>query len=241
MAKVHVLGSSSEGNGYIIETSEGYLLLEAGVNPNAIWKKIGHKRKKVLGCLVSHSHGDHCKYVKNIAERNINIYCNKDVADTKELPADRTWVVTPYKWFSIGNFRVYPFECKHDVPNYGYIIKHPEFEPLLFGTDTYAYPYNFNGIKHYLVEANYSDEILANSDIDTTQRNRLMQSHMSLDYCIKFLEECNAQEADTITLIHLSARHSNADEFQKRVQDEFLVPTYIADKNVIINISKDLV
>ena len=65
--KLKVLGSSSEGNGYILESDSEALCIEAGVKLSEFKKSLDFNIKKVKGVIVSHTHGDHSKYIKEFA------------------------------------------------------------------------------------------------------------------------------------------------------------------------------
>lgn len=56
MCKLKVVGSSSKGNSYIIETSNESLILELGCKWNEILESIEYNLKKVRAALVSHHH-----------------------------------------------------------------------------------------------------------------------------------------------------------------------------------------
>lgn len=226
--------SSSSGNSYILDSGTQFLLIEAGVKTCEIMKSIKRRSDKIAGALISHIHSDHAKYVPDLIKRGIRVYGNESVASS--FPG--TYTLNAGKWKNIGDFSVIPFLCMHDVPNYGFVITHPDMRPLLFGTDTYAYPAIYKGIGNFLIEANYDDALLDKSDISQALRNRLLTSHMSLDYCIRYLSQCDASKAQNIVLTHLSARHSDATMFKKKVQQTFGVPVTIADKGININISK---
>lgn len=239
MAKIKVIGSSSGGNGYVVDADGSYLFIECGVRPRAMLRAANYHIDKVEGCLISHSHKDHCDYASEIGKMGVTIVSNAETIRKLGLHRwARAQVAEANKWIRLGDFFVMPFECQHDVKNFGYIIRHPSFGSLFFGTDTFAYPVLYTGIDHYLIEANYSDGLLAESNIDKAQRDRLLTSHMSLEYCLQYLHDCRApQKAKTITLIHLSSRHSDEVEFKQRVERETGVPTYIADAGVEIDIS----
>lgn len=224
--KIKVIGSSSKGNGYAIIAGEDILLIECGMPWREVLPACDYKGGRIAGCLVSHTHGDHSAHIKVYANR-VRIFSHEEVPYST--------VLSPNTWHKIGSFKVLPFEVKHDVKNYGYIIKHPEVGTVFFATDTYAYDTYFKGVDHWLIEANYDDDLLGN--LDRAQKQRLLVSHMSIDYCIKYLEACHAEKSKTITLIHLSSRHSDAEDFLNRVERKFGVPTYIADKGteIILN------
>lgn len=223
-----VLGSSSTGNGYVLQSSTGNsLILEAGVPYHDALKAVGYKNKNILACLVSHHHGDHAKYCNEYEFYGVSTYGSP--AMKSSLPEKRLT--------HIGEFSVLPFQVHHDAPNYGYVIRHPEIGNLLFATDCAVIPTVFRGIDHFLIEANYSIDTLLLSDIDDHQKKRIMESHQSLEDCMDYLAQCEVQEnAKSITLVHLSSRHSNPERFVHRVEGEFGIPCYIAKKGVTVTL-----
>lgn len=56
MCKLKVVGSSSKGNSYIIETSNGSLILELGCKWNEVLEMLDYKIGNVSGVLISHAH-----------------------------------------------------------------------------------------------------------------------------------------------------------------------------------------
>ncbi len=55
--KLHCLNTGSEANGYVIEASNGdVLLLEAGVKAIEMKKVLNFNISKIQGMLVSHEH-----------------------------------------------------------------------------------------------------------------------------------------------------------------------------------------
>ena len=238
--KLHILGSSSSGNGYALISDDGEIfLIEAGVKAKEMTKGIDYRLNAVSGCIVSHAHGDHSLYATAYSKLGIRVGCNQDVAG-KKVGLLYPNVMQEGKTYSFGSYRVTPFEVKHDVPNFGFIVHHKDMGTLLFATDTYTLPYEFRNVDHFLIEANYSDDILRENvhkgKIDNGQRKRLMVSHMSLDNCLLNLGRCHAENSKNIILIHLSLRNSDAAQFKTRVASRFAVPTFIAEKNLTINL-----
>lgn len=241
--KLIVINSNSSGNAYALDAGGEILLLEAGCKMSEVKRHIDFRIQDVVGCLVSHAHGDHSKYATEYARFGVHVYCPQDVIDKKQFPYGTCSVCRHGMTASIGSFRVVPFLNHHDVEIYGYLVHHPSMGTLLFSTDSYKISNTITGIDHYLIEANYSDDILkeniANGKLDRAQADRIMLSHMSLDYCIKYLHDCHAdQSAKTITLCHLSERNSDPDQFAATVAAAFGVPTYIARKGAVIPLNK---
>lgn len=236
-----VINSNSSGNSYAIIGEDEILLLEAGINPRQISKAINYQWSKVVGCCATHVHSDHAKYIEEIASR-VPVVCNEDVVEKKGIKA-----ITPKEGETVklGGFSITPFLVKHDVLSYGYLINHPQCGVILFATDTDTLPYQFEGVNHWLIEANYSDKILHDAlyegRLDRRQCERIMVSHMSLENCIRNLRESHAENADTITLIHLSSRHSNPKQFADTVAGAFGVPTQVASKGITVNLNKEII
>ena len=239
--KLIVVNSNSAANGYALDSGKEILLLEAGCKMADVKRAIDYRLADVVGCIVTHEHGDHCKYATEYAKFGVDVYGPQDIADKKQFPYDKYHPMTSEKTYRIGSFDVVPFANHHDVPIFGYLIRHKDMNTMLFSTDSYKIGMTLRGVDHFLIEANYSDEILKenvwNGSINKAQADRMMLSHMSLDYCIEYLRDCEAEKsAKTITLCHLSERNSHPDLFQKTVAGAFGIPCYIAHKNLIVEL-----
>ena len=243
--KLIVIGSNSAGNSYALDAGGEILLLEAGIKMADVKKAIDYRLNDVVGCVVSHCHGDHAKYAVEYAKFGVKVYCNEDVASKKLFPYDSSSVVRDGITKKIGSFRVTPFDVAHDVPCLGFLIKLPNGTILMFVTDTYKVPMNITGIDHYLIEANYSDALLKQNvwdgKINKSQADRIMLSHMSLDYTVKYLSDCGAKNARTVTLCHLSERNSDPAQFKSAVESALGVPCFIARKGLIVELNKEVI
>ena len=236
--KLIVIGSNSAGNSYALDAGEEILLLEAGIKMADVKRAIDFRLQDVVGCCITHVHGDHAKYATEYAKFGVKVYCNHDVADNKQFPYGSCQPISVGKTFSVSSFRIAPIELHHDVPNNGYLIQHPNMGTLCFVTDTYKMGLFIKDIDHWLIEANYDDRILkANIEdgkIDRKQANRLMLSHLSLDNTIQYLHMCEAEKCKTVTLCHLSERNSDPAQFKSAVESALGVPTYIAQKGLVV-------
>ena len=245
MARLIIVGSSSAGNSYAIDSGSEILLLEAGVKMADVKRAINFRLQDVVGCVVSHCHGDHAKYAVEYAKFGVKVYCNEDVCQKKSFPYDSCSEVKEGRTYRIGSFAVTPFDVAHDVPCLGYLVKHNDMGILLFATDTYQVPMNITGIDHYLIEANYSDALLKQNvwdgKINKSQADRIMLSHMSLDYTVKYLSDCGAKNARTVTLCHLSERNSDPAQFKSTVESALGIPCNIARKGLIVELNKEVI
>jgi phosphoribosyl 1,2-cyclic phosphodiesterase len=245
---LYCANSSSQGNAFALVSNKETLLIECG-RPLRDIKKAAQYPQNIVGCIVSHRHGDHAKYAKDYIKNGIMIYSNSDCVEmvrgkltTEQLPYAVT--LERGRTYSIGEFRVCPVNVDHDVPDYGYIIYHKEMGSLFFATDCFNVPVEIKHINHFLIEANYKDDILkanlSSGLIDRKQYDRLMTSHFSLDNCVEYIKGCGTEQTNNIILCHLSSRNSHADDFKDKMINSFGIPTYIAEPNMCIELNKDL-
>lgn len=205
-----ILGSSSSGNGYIIQSDDEAIILETGIHPTKAKQALNFNTNKVKGCFITHSHGDHSKYAA-LYDNIFQVYANSHVIETKKLKSAKE--IKAGRGVKCGGFRVLPFTAFHDVPTLGFLIAHQDMGTLVFLTDSFMSENIFKGVNHFLVECNYSDEVLQ-SAIDTglthpAMRKRLMTTHMELKTAEKFILSHDLTEVYNIVLIHLSRFNSD--------------------------------
>lgn len=220
--ELKVLGSSSKGNCYILDSGNEALIIEAGVRFMEVKKALGFNIRKVAGCLITHRHNDHAKYIKDMVVNGFHTLALDDVWSAKGVMDSRSIVIEPGKGYKLGKFKVLPFPACHDVPCVGYLIDHPDCGRIFFLTDSYMCEYRFKGINHVFVECNYSDEQLfrAISQGKTlkSQRERLLTSHMELSTCKELLSENDLSKVSEIVLLHLSEHNSDEPHFVREIE-----------------------
>jgi len=219
-----VIGSSSKGNAYILETPTGKLLLECGFSNFRIIKEaLNYDLKGVLGCLLTHSHSDHSASICYVCRNGIDIYMTQETADTTGSRGHRLNIIESGKQFKVGDFIVLPFPTEHDCPGaVGYLIQYkPTGEKILFVTDTYFIRNRFGGLDYILVECNYCkdtlDENIANGTIRHEIKNRLLESHFSLEHVKEFLSANDLAKVKKIVLLHLSSANSDAERMVREI------------------------
>lgn len=238
--RLKVLGSSSAGNCYILENEQDALLIECGVNMKEIKKGLDFNLAKVSGCIISHEDGDHSKSVKDVMFSGITVYATFGTHEAMGTAGyHRARPVVPGYACTIGNFSVLPFKIKHDAKDpVGYIIRHDEIGNTLFLTDTYYVEHTFPGLNNIIVEANYCKDILdanmQSGKIDKALRNRILESHMSIQTCQELLKANDLSGVNNIVLIHLSNDNSNAEQFHNKVRWQTGKTVHIANKGMVI-------
>ncbi len=237
-----VIGSSSQGNGYVVENDNEALVIEAGVSPSLIKQVLDWDTSKVCGVIVSHAHGDHSKYIRDYTRMGINVYTNQHVADTYNLNCHRTNIIKSKKAYKIGGFTIKPFDLVHDVPNHGFLIRHPETGLFPFITDTHYVQYTFLGMENIIIETNYDEEIIEemvfSGKTSTLVYNRVLYSHISLQTVLRFLSANDLSRVNNIILTHLSTYHSDGPMFAQKVEEHTGKKTFIATKGAVIPLKK---
>lgn len=237
---LNILASSSSGNGYIIQSEDEAIILEAGVHPSKVKEALSFNTEKVKGCFVTHVHGDHSKYV-SLYERTFQVYANRHVIETKKL--SQTIEATAGKGIRAGNFKVLPFNAFHDVPTLGYYIHHPDMGYLLFLTDSFMTENKFKEVNHMMIECNYSDaaleESITNGNTHPSMRNRLMTTHMELNTVSKFILSHDLANVYNIILLHLSRFNSDRKEFTDTLEKATGKNILIADPGMKIELTNN--
>ena len=218
--KLRVLGSSSSGNSYLLQSTTGEVLaLEAGIRFDKVKQAVNFKIDNIVGCCITHEHGDHAKYAKDFIDAYIPVYMSSGTCEALHLsPESCAHCAQPFTELRIGSFRVIPFPVQHDAAEpFGWLIQHPECGNVLFATDTYYIKYRFPKLSNILIECNYRLDLLQHNvqrrSIDHTRYARTIESHMSYETCLSTLLANNLSKVNNIVLIHLSADNSNEREF----------------------------
>lgn len=240
-----ILGSSSSGNCYLLESKKDILILEAGVNLKEI-KKAVKDWPKIIGCLVTHEHKDHSKSILGLMRYGINVYASAGTFKALKIVknvhrAKKMQVRINYK---IGSFTIFPFNIEHDaVQPFGFLIDHKESGRIVFITDTHYCKYCFPKLNNIIIECNYSHEILEKNieagRVPDIVRTRLLKNHMSLDTCKGFLKANDLSRVQNIVLCHLSDGNSNARQFKKEVKELTKKNVFVASKGLKIEFNKE--
>lgn len=201
-----VISTGSVGNAYILSNGDEALLIECGVNIKDIKKALDFDLSKVVGCIVTHEHQDHCKAFDDILALGIKVYSGpKTIVEINPKNYRNAMSISALESVKIGNFKVMAFDVKHDaVEPLGFIIHHPDCGKVLFLTDTYYCEYTFKGLNNIIIEANYSKQIIdrkygADSGKEFL-RNRILRSHFSLENCKDMLSANDLSKVNNSTL-----------------------------------------
>ena len=118
------LGSSGSGNCYILHNNEEAIILEAGVKFSEVKKALNFNLSNIKGLIVSHLHGDHSKYIKYFLNAGIPVLADESVFTHYRIAPS---IIAKHQYeYKFGGFSIKPFSVEHDVPNFGFLIRHKE-------------------------------------------------------------------------------------------------------------------
>lgn len=234
--QLHVLGSNSSGNCYVLKSTDVTVILECGINFMEVKKALNFNLKNVVACLMTHSHGDHSKYVKDFLKAGIPVYTSQETINQTKVQHHNWKPVEAGKLYNIPSFgAVKPFDVKHDVKCFGYLIRTLDGNTFAFITDTHYVDARLPGLTNLILECNFSDELIDENGTTTLVRNRVRTSHLSLDLCRDFLKKTDLSKVNNIVLVHLSDKNSNAVQFQNEIAASTGKQVHIATPGAVID------
>ena len=224
--------SGSSGNLYRLSNGIDTLMIEAGLTFPEIRQFFEFQVSQVAGCLISHEHGDHAKSAGKLVKAGVDVYMTAGTGGALGLNGHRVKIIEPGKQFKAGSFQVIAFQTEHDAADpVGFLIASGESK-LLFATDTYFIRPKFRGLTHIAVECNYDLEILDRNveagRYPMSNRDRVRESHMSLDTCREFIRAQDLTRVREIWLLHLSDANSDAAMFKTEIEKVTGKPVHIA-------------
>ena len=210
---IKCLATGSTGNCYLVNLGGGSIILDAGISVDNIVAEVN--LNDVDFAFISHQHKDHSRSFDKLVFRGVkclNGFTNQEFIKSEKLSK-----------FG-GEYQIFQFPIEHgECNNNGIIIKYDE-ECILYLTDFSICKYNLHQFKftQVLIECNYLEEKINPNDI---KMKRQINTHMSLDGCIKFLKTLNLEKCKEIDLIHMSPTVGDSIVMGSRVYHEFKIKT----------------
>lgn len=214
MAKLKVIGSSSKGNGYVLDCGSERLLIELGLPYREILKAADFKLHDIKGALVTHSHSDHCNNatILNCRRMGVRTYSTNDCAKKHNYVT----AVQHKRKFQLGGFTIMPLLVPHSVECYAYVIHHELFGTLLFATDLTNFPYKVK-CDHLMLECNYSEDVILQQLSNSAEIRSDSSNHLELNECIETIQRLNQGQIKNLILLHLSDSLSDEKMFYDKV------------------------
>lgn len=201
------LGSSSDGNCYLLKNDTECLVIENGISFKEVKRALDFNILQIVGTIASHRHGDHFKYSNEYRNAGINTFYSFEENENEVIK----------KVVRFGDFSIQCFPLIHDVPCYGFYIIHKDFGKCIFATDTECIPQIFKkqNVNHMLLECNYI-ESMVNKNAPNYEHK--IRHHMSLSTLKDFLKESATNDLRTLILCHMGTETTIAEECLAEVQ-----------------------
>jgi len=232
-----VVGSGSDGNCYILQDDKEALIVECGCKPIEVKKALDFNVSKIVGAIATHKHSDHANYVKDFEMMGVPVftpYRDGGVAVTRRYG---NFIVKAFPNKTLDGKWLHNNSDGSECPCYGFWIYHKEMGKFVYASDTECIVQRFKDINHFLIEANYSQDLV---DKDSVKFSHQIQGHMSLNTCCDFLQANKSDSLRTVTLCHLSSTASDSDAFRRKARQTVGCEVGIATGGLVVNLSDSL-
>lgn len=218
-------GSGSSGNCSYLGTSEGGVLIDAGVDADFVrdsLRRHGIGTKAVRGIIITHDHTDHVKYVYSLVRKHpeIGVYCTPKTLTGMLRRHNMSRRIKDYHRavykefaFRVGPFEITPFDVSHDgTDNVGYFIAFGDMKIAVatdLGEITPRVDFYMRQANHIVIESNYDSRMLAHGPYPLHLQARIAASHGHLDNEVTaaFVASIASERLRSVFLCHLS--HDN--------------------------------
>lgn len=222
MISVNVIASGSKGNCTAFSTGKITILFDAGIGFDRIQQALNFQLP--AACFITHEHGDHAKFstIQELLKRGVDVFMTSGTAQALNLDSShRLHLIEPVERYDLDEFKFFATATNHDAtqPVMFSFGKVSDFNARYI-VDTGDIPLQFTPTDYLLVEANFLEKQLLNSQIDSVQRDRIFNNHLSLEKLLHWLKRNSPfHPPKEIHLIHISKRHGDKDFFRQLVQN----------------------
>lgn len=221
--RISVLASSSSGNCTFISTSRTKILLDAGINPTQVIKRlnsIGESLDRIDALVISHEHIDHVSGLSGIlSKKDMPVYITRESYEAIAPchSCHRLEFIESGQPFSIRGLSICGFSIPHDAANpLGFCLEAEGFR-IGHATDlgylTELVVQRLKGCDVLVLESNHDLEMLKVGPYPWPLKQRIMssQGHLSNEVVGRFLNEEFDGKAQHIVLAHLSESNNHPD------------------------------
>jgi phosphoribosyl 1,2-cyclic phosphodiesterase len=230
MFEIKILATGSKGNAYIIEDGDKSILIDPGISISDLRKRSNFGLSRLDFALLSHEHKDHSRAVKDLLKNGLAVGMSPGTCEALGLTcAGHICRLKSEVEFKADDWKILPFAVHHDAAEpLGFLIGSPSGKKILFATDTCYINYRFPGVTHWMIECNYSEDLLKkNTRLAGDIKNRIRTSHFEFQNLKIFFENQDLSKTEKIYLIHLSDDNSDEKLFQNEIEKITGVPVFL--------------
>lgn len=225
MTRLHVLGSGSKGNAFVLETSAGVLLVEAGFGPRAIRRRMAEAGlhlagspgdgggRRLLGIVLTHEHGDHAAGAAALAAAHrAPIVCTAGTWEGLGAPASADHVrLAPARPLAFEGFTIHSCLTTHDATEpVALVTETPDGHRIGFAMDlgrsTTAIRWLMREANALLLESNYDEVMLRTGRYPPSVQQRIAGAggHLSNRAAAALAADLVHPGLSAVVLVHLS-------------------------------------
>jgi phosphoribosyl 1,2-cyclic phosphodiesterase len=209
---VRILASGSAGNATLFESRRTRILVDAGIGPRNLARKLRETGAGGLptGIVITHAHGDHVGECARLADKfDIPVYASESTARTARLgDRSRVRVFGARAAFQIGAFVVTPCPLPHDAAQVSLVFDDGSARAGLatdLGEVPPSLPDHLADCDVLLIESNHDAEMLATGPYPAFLKKRIASArgHLSNHQTHGLLRRLGPRTR-TVVLMHLS-------------------------------------
>ena len=211
------LASGSKGNCIYVGTKETRLLIDAGISPTTIYKRLAEinvEPETIDALLLSHEHIDHMRSMVALSQKwNIPILANSDTAKALIQTTEATLklkVFTTMEPFTFGDIEILPLPIPHDaVDPVAFIVQVAGYKLAIctdLGFVTSQVVKDLQKCDYLYIEANHEPSMVQACNRPDIYKKRVLspQGHLSNAQCATLIQEIAHGQLKEVILAHLS-------------------------------------
>ncbi|MCD6500300.1 MAG: MBL fold metallo-hydrolase [Deltaproteobacteria bacterium] len=225
-----VLASGSNGNCTLVEHGEQRLLIDIGIGPRVLTRRLGEIGLNVSDLshvLLTHEHGDHIRGLDALLARQpkLTIHCGPGTAKfLGESTVGHIEIVRPDRDMAVGPMQISTFAVSHDAASpLGFRIETPA-ATLAYATDLGTYDdavlRHLDGADALILEANHDATMLRNGPYASFLKTRIAgpKGHLSNDQSMALLAQVLHSRLRHVIFAHRSAVNNSDEAIDKSLE-----------------------
>lgn len=221
--RVFVVGSGSSGNSILVETRTTRLVVDAGIGPKAMARRLRALDReleglRVDGILPTHEHVDHCGRAEMLARATgAPVYLHDGVTAERLRARHEVRRVVVGHDLAIGDVTVTTVAVPHDAPNVAVRVEHRGVSVAVatdLGHVTPAVLDLLAGADVVVLEANHCPRLLAAGPYPGALKRRVAGDvgHLSNEQAAAALAELRGARPLRAYLVHLSQVNNSVEQ-----------------------------
>jgi phosphoribosyl 1,2-cyclic phosphodiesterase len=212
--KLSVLASGSGGNALYVESGETRLLVDAGLSPRELRKRLAAvpgapALEQLDGLLVTHEHSDHGGHAPALVAAGLRAHATAGTLAALGLSGEGA-VIRAGEPFSVGAIEVTPVPLPHDAAEpVGFVLRSGDARIGILTDCGWAAPdvaAAYAGCDVLLLEANHDPEMLYYGAYPPSLKRRIggRRGHLSNEEAAELLRGMGRALPRLLVLAHLS-------------------------------------